>query len=125
MTHQPAVQRHVLSAHADVTAPDLALFDQPAGHVFSRVDAQREADSLRRKNHRRIDPDHFAARIDQLSARIAWIQRRIGLDDIVNEPAGVGPERPAQGANDASRDSALKTIRAADGDGELADANAL
>src|SRR5262245_56969849 len=41
-----AVQLDVLPGQADVTAPDLALFDEPAGDVFRGVDRDGKTDSL-------------------------------------------------------------------------------
>src|SRR5215831_14651608 len=52
--HDPPVNRHVLTGDADVTAPDFSVSDEPAGHKFRRVTGDREADSLRRPDHRCI-----------------------------------------------------------------------
>ncbi len=123
--HHPPVQFHVLAAHADVAAPDFAVLDQPAGDVLGRVNRDGEADALRRQNHRAVHADDFAARIDQRPAGIARVQRRVGLDDVVHQPAGIRAQRPAQRAHHARRHGVLKAVRIADGDGELADAQAL
>src|SRR5205807_1565015 len=71
--HYAAMQRNVLSAHADIAAPDFAVLDQPAGDVLGGADADREAEALRRKNHGRVHADDFTPRIDQRAAGIAWI----------------------------------------------------
>ena len=82
--------------------------------------AMAKAKSLRRQNHRRVHADDFAARIDQRPAGIARVQRRVGLDDVVHQPARTGPERPAQRADHARRHGVLEAVRIADGDGQLA-----
>ena len=114
-----AVQLHVLSGHADVTPPDLAIFDEPAGDVFRGVDRDGKTDSLRRQNYRRVDADDFAARIDERTSGIAGVQRSVGLDDVVDKPAGARPEGASEGADNARRHGALKAVRITDGDGEL------
>jgi len=117
------MQRHILATHADVAAPDFALFDEPAGDMLCGIDAERKANALRGQNDSGIDADNFAARIDQRSAGIAGIQRRIGLDDVIDEPARIGAERAAQRANDAGSDGALKTVRIANRDRKLPNSN--
>ena len=68
-----------LPAHADVSAPDDAILDQPACDVLGRVDRDGEAETLRRQDHRRVHSDDFAAGIRERPAGITWIQRRGGL----------------------------------------------
>src|SRR5439155_24280869 len=45
--------------------------------------------------------------------------------DVVHQPAGIGAERPPKGADHSGRDRAFETVRIANGDGELADADVL
>src|SRR4029077_15731066 len=90
MAHQPAVQRHVLAADPDVAAPDFAFFNQPARNEFRRVDADGEADPLGGKNHGGIDADDLTSGVDQRAAGVAGVQRGVGLDDVINQPARVG-----------------------------------
>src|ERR1051326_7807629 len=120
--HQAPVHFHVLPGNTDVTAPDLAILDEPAGDMLRRIDGNGEADSLRGQNHRRVDTDDFPARVDERPAGIAGIQPGVGLDYIVDQPSRLRAKRAAQRAHDTRRDGALKAIRVADGDGELADA---
>ena len=54
-------------------------------------------------------------RIDKRAARIAAINRRIGLDRLVNESGLAGLHRAAQGADDASGERGLKAKRITDG----------
>ena len=60
MARQPPVQRHVLTAYADVAAADSAFLDQPPGHEFGRIDPDGKTDSLGGKNHGGVDADDFA-----------------------------------------------------------------
>src|SRR2546426_3419699 len=122
MADHAAVQLHVLAGQADVTARDFALFDEPAGDVFRRVDRDGKTNSLRRQDYRRVDADNFTARIDQRPAGISRVQRGVGLDDVVDKPAGARPEGASEGTDNARRHGALEAIGVADGDGELADA---
>ena len=63
--------------------------------------------------------------IDERAARVAGIEGRIGLDDIVDEPAVLGAQRPADRTDDAGRHGRLESQRIADGDGDLPRAKAL
>src|SRR5207237_8859824 len=56
----PAMQRRSLASHADVTATDPPLLDQPAGNEFGGVARDRETDSLGRPNQRGVDSGQFA-----------------------------------------------------------------
>ncbi len=68
-----------------------------------------------------VHADHGTARIDERAAGIAWIQRRIGLDHIVNEPPGAGTQAPPQGTDDSGGDGVFKAQGIADGDRQLPD----
>ena len=94
--------------------------DDPAGR---RVDRHREAEADAR--HRGVDPDHAAAAVDQRAARVAGVQRRVGLDHVVDDPrraAGASGQRAAERRHHAGRDRARVAVRVADRDHELADA---
>ena len=73
---------------------------------------------------RRVDADDPAARVGERAAGVARVERRVGLDDVLDEPAGSAVarrERPAEGADDAGRHAAGEAERVADRDDELAD----
>ena len=53
--------------------------------------------------------------------RVAWVQRRISLDHVINRSARLSAERPAQRADNARRDRTLESVRIADGDGDFSD----
>ena len=61
---------------------------------------------------------------DQRPAGVARVERRVGLDHVVDQRARVGAQRPAEGADDAGGDGRLEAERVADGDDELPDAQA-
>src|SRR5439155_13499681 len=115
----------VLPADADVAATDPSILDQPARDILGGVDGDGETNALRGQNHHRIHADDFAARVDERPAGVARIQCRVRLDDVVHQPAGIGTERPPKGADHSGSDRAFETVRIANGDGELADADVL
>ena len=111
--------RRGLRGDADEAAPHTAVQDQLAEHELRGVARDREADALRAADDRGIDTDHLAARIDQRPAGIAGIERRVGLDHILDQPAVAGPQRAAERRDDARRHRRFKTERIADRDDEL------
>ena len=91
--HNATMQGNVLPSHADVTAPDLAVLDEASGDELRRINPYGEADALRRQDHRRIYADDIPARRDQRTPRVAWVERGVGLDNVVDEPAGPGAKQ--------------------------------
>jgi hypothetical protein len=122
--HTP-MDRRVLAAQAEVAAADFAVLNEPAGDIPGCVNANCKADSLSGQDYHRVDPNNLSARIDQRSSGVARIKRRIGLDDIINEPACIGPKRAARGADDTGGYGALEPIRIAYRNGQLAHAKTL
>jgi hypothetical protein len=55
------VNRHILPSHADVTAPDFSIFNQPARDKSCRVNADSETDALRRADHRSVYAHDFTS----------------------------------------------------------------
>ena len=53
-------------------------------------------------------------------AGVARIERGVGLDHVADQAAVLGPQRAADGADDAGGDGRLEAERVADGDGDLA-----
>ena len=73
----------------------------------------------------RVDPDDPAAPVGERPARVAGVERGVGLDDVLDEPARppvAGGERSPEGADDAGGHAAGEPERVADRDDELADA---
>ena len=85
-----------------------------------RVGGDRKADALRAHDHRGVDADDLAARGDQRAARIAGIERGVGLDDVVDQAARSRAQRAAERRHDAGRHRRFEAERIADGDHELA-----
>src|SRR5438876_7953182 len=112
-SNQATMERHILNSHADVAASDFYVTDQPAGHKFGRVARNREADALRRPNHRRIHADDFASRIHQWPARIARIQGGICLNDVIDQTTGLRMHGSAEGADYSRSHTRLETERIA------------
>src|SRR6516162_2851596 len=71
---------NVLSRQTNIAAADLAVANQPTGHELRGVNRGGEANSLCRQNHCRVDADHDALRVDQRTAGVAGIERRVSLD---------------------------------------------
>ena len=66
--------------------------NQTARDKLRGIDRRREADALRRQDHRGVNPDHFAARVDEWSTGVTGIERGVGLDDGVHQAAGARAE---------------------------------
>ena len=113
--------RHGLSRHADVAAANSAVANQPRRDESRRVARDREAEALCRHDDRGVDADDVAARVDQRPAGVAGVERGVGLNDVVDQPPGLGAQRPAERADDARGDRMLKTVGVADGDRHLPD----
>src|SRR5215472_17797888 len=101
-------QRHILAGDPDIAAPHPALADEPRGDELDGGRRDRKADPLRHADDRRVDADDLARRGDQRPAGIAGVERRVGLNDAVDQPAGPRAQRAAERADDARRDGALK-----------------
>ena len=93
--------------------------DQLSDDELHGIHGDCKADPLRGQNHRRVHAYHGAARVEQWPARVARIQRRVGLNDVVDQPTRHGAKRAAERADDAGGDRALKAQRIADRDDDL------
>ncbi len=72
-----------------------------------------------------VDADDAAGGVGERAAGVAGVERRVGLDDVVDDPhlsAGSRRERPAEGAHHAGGDAAGEAERIADRHHQLADA---
>ena len=109
----------VLAGDADVAAADFAMRHQLRCHGFRGVDRHGEAEILGVGNDGGVDAHDGAAGIDQGAAGVAGVEGGIGLDDIVDEPAGLGAESSADRGDDACGYGCLESQRVADGDYQL------
>ena len=106
-------------------APHAALSHQIVEHGFGAVDRNGKADTgallgATGGDHR-VDADHFGARVQQRTAGVAGINRRIRLDRFVDSIA-IRPADRADRTDDAARHRARQSKRIADGKHFLSDA---
>ena len=114
-----------MTSDSDVASHDLPVSDEPSGHELGSVNADREADALCRENYGGVDSDDLPTRGDERTARVAGVQRGIGLDDVIDEAARARPKRAAERAHNARSYRRLKAVRVANGNDQLAHANGL
>src|SRR5262245_60839346 len=57
-SHEQSMEWRILSGNANITAPDPAVFYQPARYKLCSIDGGRKADALRRQNDGRIDANN-------------------------------------------------------------------
>ncbi len=88
------------------------------GHIAGNRKADADA-SAGGTGNGRIDPHHFAIDIDQRSAGVAWVDRRIGLNKIFK--VGDADIRTPHGADNAERHSAAQAQWISDGQHKIAD----
>ena len=88
---------------------NFALFED--GTPLESGDSQRE--------DRGIDPNHLAFEVEHRSARIAAVDRGIGLDEVV---IGAGIDIAMARRDDTCSDRTAEAVRVADRDHPLADA---
>src|SRR5437870_11210787 len=65
VANDAARKRNILSSQADVTPAHFTVPNETAGNKLGCIDRCGKADSLSWQNHRRVYPNHFAARINQ------------------------------------------------------------
>ena len=68
----------------------------------------------------RVDADHVAAGVEQRPARVALVQRGVGLDHVVDRVAVRRADHALQRADDPGRDGAVVAERIADRDDRVA-----
>src|SRR2546426_2117933 len=105
------MKRHSLSPDSKITSANATVLDKPGGNKLRRVDRDRKANALRRKNHRRIDSDNIAARGNERASGVPWVESSVCLDDVVDQAARVGAERAPQSADHTGGHRALESVR--------------
>ena len=97
-----AVDRHVVDAHPrprERLAGDGLLHDR-----LGDVDRDGEADALRVAGDGGVDADDVARGVDQRAARVAGVDRRVGLDQVAQRrAAGRSSDRSPRGRGRAPR----------------------
>ena len=115
-----AEERHVLSGDAEIAAPHAAVAQERRQDGVDRVDGDREAQPLAAGDDRGVHADDCAGAGDERAAGVAGIERRVGLDHVLDQPARARAQRPAERAHHAGRHGVLEAVRVADGDRQLA-----
>ena len=114
----------VVDADAEVGVLDLAAGDQLVRDAADSLDRDRVADAGVGAGVARdlgVHPDHATVEVEQGTARVAVVQRGVGLDCAVDREAVGSLDVAVQAADDAGRDGALEPERAADGDDRVAE----
>src|SRR6476620_430030 len=83
-------------------------------------DAHRDGEAYARgcagrRFNLRVDTDHAAVRIEQRATGISRVNRRVGLNRAFNLSAVLSMNRPLEAADDASRQSSIKSEGVTDG----------
>src|SRR3990170_917491 len=103
--------RERLDRHAEPAPRAFALREQLDVALARHVGGDREADPRAARDDRRVDADHLALHVHQRPARVAGVDRRVGLEEVVE---GALADLPGLGADDAGRDGGLQPERRAD-----------
>jgi hypothetical protein len=108
------IGRYRLDLHADPAARDRSLVAQLSNHAFDRVGRNGKGYPHRTaggREDRGIDADHVAVDVESRAAGIAFVDRRVDLDEIVIR---AGADVAATRRDDTGGDGATETERIAD-----------
>ena len=124
--HLGDVGGEVGAADPHVGVLDRAVVDQLLGDLLGGVDRDREADpdvalGLAAGLDLRVDPDHSALGVEQRAARVAGVDRRVGLDRVGDREAVRGVDLALDGGDDPRRRRAVEAEGVADRDHRVAD----
>ena len=123
--HIGDLRRQVGAADADERVLDLARGDQLLGDLLGGVDRDREADADVAARltglDLRVDPDHLALGVDQRTARVAGVDRRVGLDRVLDREPVRGVDLALDRGDDPRGGRAVEPERVADRDHGIAD----
>ena len=114
------VRRDFLDLDSEPSAHHLAMLLELLHHLLGYVDRNREADpgvAAGAAVDGGIDADDLPLGVEQWAARVARVNRRVGLDEVIV----VAAERAPLGADNPGRDGRGETERAADCDYPVAD----
>ena len=107
----------IRGAHADIAARHAAAGAKLRQDRRGAVDRDREPDVAGARADRGVDADDLAPRVDQRPAAVPEVDRRVGLDVVVEARI---EELPAEVADDADRHGVLVAERVADREDPLA-----
>src|SRR6516165_5184063 len=114
-----------LDLHADPAAADLAVVLELSNDRLHRRSGDGEGDAYRAARGGEdggIDADHVAVDVEGRAAGIAFVDRRIDLNEVV---VGAGPDITATGRDDTGGHRAAEAERIADREHPVADARGL
>src|SRR5581483_4933415 len=117
-------RRDRLDAHAEERVLRGAARDQLGGDRLHRVRRDREADACvvaRVAVDLRRDADHLAAEIEERPARVPVVDRRVGLDRVLDRGVVRRGDLAPEGADDPAGDGVVEPERVADRDDAVAD----
>jgi len=111
----------LLNLDAEPAAHHMTFADDVLQYLDRGLDRNRKADALGRGlvEHRGVDADQVAVGVDQGTAGVAAVDRRVGLQEVFK---GVQAQAAAGGADDALGHRLTETERIADGQHHIADA---
>src|SRR5215211_6941295 len=117
-----AARLAALHHHPEVGPAHPSLRYEREHHAAERArDGDGEAYTLRAADDRRVDAYYPCRCVGQRAARVAGVDRRVGLDHVLYEPAALTPDRTPEGAYHPCRDAPLEAKGVPDRDDELAD----
>jgi hypothetical protein len=95
------------------------MLNQFAKHELRRIARNGKTDALRAHDDGGVDADDFATRRNERAARIAGIERGIGLDHVLDQAPGARAQRAAERRDHAGCHRRFEAERIADRDNEL------
>ena len=119
VTNQAPMNRGILPSDPQVSPLHVSISQQGWHDDLRRVDWDSEAESLPAHDDRRVEPDDLARGVDERAARVAGIQRGVGLNDVGDQAARLRPQRSTERADDPGGHRVLESIRIADRDDDL------
>ena len=115
-----AWNRERCGADPDIGSPHAPVPGDLAGDEARGVRSHGKADALRAHDDRGVDADHLARRRHQRAARIAGVERGVGLHHVLDHPTRARLQRPSERRDDACGHRRVEAERIADGDCDLA-----
>src|SRR5438067_6852181 len=113
------------AADPEIGETHATIADEHSREQPRRRGREREADSLRGGDDRRVDADDFGVGVDERTPGVSRVQRGVRLDHVLDESAIPRGERSTKGAHDTGRDGRVKSERIADRDHQLTDSQGL
>mmetsp|Transcript_35585 Transcript_35585/g.105505 ORF Transcript_35585/g.105505 Transcript_35585/m.105505 type:complete len:259 (+) Transcript_35585:59-835(+) len=108
-----------LAAEPEEGAADMSVGEQLRDDPLRRGRRHREGQVLRALDDCGVDADDARRRVDERAARVARVERHVGLHYVLDEPAVLCAERAPLGGDDAGGDGRREPERVADGHHEL------